>query len=153
MKFNLPLKILTVFVVTLLMLLILVYSLIGIIIHGPSKEASRLLVTTLMETSAAKFVPKLYLSDEEIEDIMGIVEESIDIEIDPALIALPKVEEPAGDETGDALPEQTENPVDSPEQKDDGIEIHDVKGDKSFYWHPRRWLWQRQERHDRLQND
>ena len=128
MKFKLPLKILAIFAVTLLMLLLLVYSLIGIIIHGPSKEASRLLVTTLMETSAAKFVPRLYLSDVEIEDIMGIVEESTDIEIDPELIALPKADEPSGDETGEALPEQTDKLPESSESTDDGIEIYDVKG-------------------------
>lgn len=131
MKFNLPLKILTVFVVTLLMLLLLLYSVIGIIIHGPSKEASRLLVTTLMETSAAKFVPRLYLSNEEIEDIMGIVEEATDIEINPGLIDLPlTADEPVGDETASHSPEQTEIPQDTePEPKSDsGIEIYDVKG-------------------------
>lgn len=131
MRFNLPLKILTVLVITLLMVLLLAYCVIGIIIHGPSKEASRVLVTTLMETSAAKFVPRLYLSDEEIEDLMGIVEESTDIEVNPGLIDLPLVKDnPITEQTDEVLPEQTEDLPndDAAPTPDDGIEIHDVKG-------------------------
>lgn len=127
MKFNLPLKILTVFLVTLVMVLLLIYSVIGVVMLGPSKEASRLLVTTLMETSAAKFVPRMYMSNEKIEEIMGIVEESVDINIDPALITLPNDEKV--EETGEVTSNIEEETSSSDEvTADGGIEIHDVKG-------------------------
>ena len=121
MKSSLPLKILAVVLVTLVMILLLLYCTIGVIVHGPSPEAKRMLVTTLMETSAAKFVPRMYLSSEEIEDIMGIVEESTDIEIDPALIALPDESnaEATGSESTAVVPDDTD---------DSGIEVYDVKG-------------------------
>ncbi len=41
----------------------------AVIIHGPSKTARNLFVTTCMETSFAKLFPPLYLSDSEIEQI------------------------------------------------------------------------------------
>lgn len=127
MKFNLPFKILTVILVTLVMILLLLYCAIGVIIHGPSPEASRLLVTTLMETSAAKFVPKLYLSDEKIDEIIGKVEESVDIKVDPALISLPSEGESTEAVTDNAAVTDTEPDVTS-EPQNDGIEIYDIKG-------------------------
>ena len=75
--------------VTVVMILLLAYSVVGVIMLGPSKEASRLLVTTLMETSAAKFVPRLYMSEKKIESIISRSEEAIDLEVDSALIDLP----------------------------------------------------------------
>lgn len=50
-------------------IVILFFSAMAVIIHGPSKSARNLFVTTCMETSFAKLFPPLYLSDNEIEDI------------------------------------------------------------------------------------
>lgn len=105
--------------VTILMLFLLLYSVIGVVILGPSEYAGKLLVTTLMETSAAKFVPRMYLSAERIEEIIGREEEATDIEVESALIRLPLRTEIAEDA-----------PV--PDAEDTGIEIHDVKG-ATFY--------------------
>ena len=127
MRFNLPLKILTVILVTLAMILLLLYFAIGVVIHGPSPEASRLLVTTLMETSAAKFVPRMYLSDEEIEEIMGKVEESTDIKVDPALISLPS-DDKADETNATQSAAETDVPDEAPVKEDDGIEIYDIEG-------------------------
>ncbi len=43
----------------------------AILFRGPSPAARDLAVATVMETSAAKFVARLYLSDEEIESILA----------------------------------------------------------------------------------
>lgn len=112
-------KILAVTLVTLLMLFLLLYLVIGVVILGPSEYAGRLMVTTLMETSAAKFVPHMYMSAERVQEIIGGGEEETDIEVEAALIKLPVREE--NDDTDAAVAED-----------DDGIEIYDVKG-ATFY--------------------
>lgn len=120
MKLQLLAKIGITVLITLVMLLLLVYSVIGVVMRGPSEYASRLLVTTLMETSAAKFVPRLYMSAEAVESIVSAEEEATDIEVEKALIKLPEKSEAAPDNEGG----------DSGE--DSGIEIFDVKG-ATFY--------------------
>ena len=110
-------KILAVTLITLVMLFLLLYSVIGVIILGPSEYAGKLLVTTLMETSAAKFVPHMYMSAEKVQSIIGGGEEETDIELETGLIKLP----------------QKEDVADSTFIEDnDGIEIFDVKG-ATFY--------------------
>ena len=100
--------------VTLVMLFLLLYCVIGVIILGPSNYAGRLMVTTLMETSAAKFVPHMYMSAKDVQDIVAREEEASDIEVESALIKLPvKTESAASDE-----PVTVEEP----------IELCDVKG-------------------------
>lgn len=123
MKANLLKKIGLIFLVTLLMLLLFAYSVIGVIMLGPSDYASRLLVTTLMETSAAKFVPRLYMSAEAVESIIGTEEEATDITVEKALIKLPEKNAPVIDD-----PDAPAAPV----EEGTGIEIFDVKG-ATFY--------------------
>ena len=105
--------------VTVFMLLLLLYAAVGTVILGPSETAGKLLVTTLMETSAAKFVPYLYLSAEEVEEIIAAEEETADPHFEPTLISLPKRTEAADD----MLPEDA---------ADSGIALFDVKG-ATFY--------------------
>lgn len=112
-------KILAVTLVTLVMLFLLLYLVIGVVILGPSEYAGRLMVTTLMETSAAKFVPHMYMSAERVQEIIGGGEEETDIAVEAALIKLPVKEE------------KNETDVTNVED-DDGIEIFDVKG-ATFY--------------------
>ena len=112
-------KILVVTLVTLVMLFALLYSVIGVIILGPSEYAGKLLVTTLMETSAAKFVPHMYMSAEKVQSIIGSDEEVSDIELETGLIKLPQKE-------------NTNENIEIVEESSDGIEIFDVKG-ATFY--------------------
>lgn len=62
--------------VLLLLLLLLAFAvsfLVGVcwvVFKGPSPAARDLLVVSAMETSAAKFVPRLFFSEEEIEEII-----------------------------------------------------------------------------------
>ncbi|MGN0688856.1 MAG: phosphodiester glycosidase family protein [Oscillospiraceae bacterium] len=52
---------------TLLFLLFFIMGTITVVFRGPSETAKGLLTTTLMETSALKFIPKMYFSGDEIE--------------------------------------------------------------------------------------
>lgn len=68
------------------LLLVLVGALacvLGTVFYGPSETACDLLVNSLLETSAAKFVPHLYFSEEEVAEIVArnavvVPEESTD---------------------------------------------------------------------------
>ncbi len=66
---NLFLRALAVAGTTLVLLLVLVMGAITIICTGPSPTARDLFVTTVMETSAAKFLARIYFSEEEIQAI------------------------------------------------------------------------------------
>lgn len=96
MKNNILIKITVFFLITAVMVLLLTYIVTGIVILGPSDSASRLLVTTLTETSAAKFIPRLYMSKARIENIINRSDESTDIFVNSELIDLPTNSETAG---------------------------------------------------------
>ncbi len=55
--------------ILLISIVILFFSAMGVIFHGPSKTARDIFVTTCMETSFAKIFPPLYLSNQTIETI------------------------------------------------------------------------------------
>ena len=65
--------------VTLLAVIVGFFAAVTVICKGPSTQAKGLFVTTVMETSAAKFLAKLYFSDEEIE---AIQQQNAVIEVD-----------------------------------------------------------------------
>jgi len=64
------LRILAVIGVTLLMILLFLYLVMAVVMKGPSSEAQRLFVLSTNETSAVKFLPKLYISEEKMESIL-----------------------------------------------------------------------------------
>ena len=57
--------------VTLLCIALLFYSIIGVILLGPSKDASRMLLEKFNESSATKFIPNLYMSKENADAILN----------------------------------------------------------------------------------
>ena len=62
-----------IFLLFFLFLLLLIFFLFGacwVVFKGPSPAARDLLVVSAMETSAAKFVPRLFFSPEEIQEII-----------------------------------------------------------------------------------
>lgn len=86
-----------------------VFSAMTIVCYGPSKAARDLFVTTVMETSAAKFLARIYFTDEEINSIILKNSAKTTAEItDEKLIDIPK------------------NTEISEEKKD--IEVIDIKG-------------------------
>lgn len=52
-------------------LLLFLYGAAGLLFRGPYPAVRALAVTTMLETSAAKFVPSLFLSDAQIEEILA----------------------------------------------------------------------------------
>ena len=59
-----------IFIVLGLVILFLLFFILGtitVVFRGPSETAKGLLATTLMETSAMKFVPRMYFSEKEVE--------------------------------------------------------------------------------------
>ena len=62
-----------IFLLFLLLLIFVVSFLVGVcwvVFKGPSPAARDLLVVSAMETSAAKFVPRIFFSEEEIQEII-----------------------------------------------------------------------------------
>ena len=55
--------------VTLLALVIALLGAVAVVCHGPSTQARGLFVTTVMETSALKFLARMHFSEEEIDAI------------------------------------------------------------------------------------
>ncbi len=57
--------------ITVLALLLFVIGVCWVLLKGPSPTARDMFVNSLQETSALKFVPHLFLSDETVEDIIN----------------------------------------------------------------------------------
>ena len=73
--------------VFLVMLLITVYSMGLLICYGPSKHAKNLFVTTFLETGQMKFVVSLFMSKDEIQEVVDSNSmTTFDEEIDNSLI-------------------------------------------------------------------
>ncbi len=139
----------TVIVVTVLVfLLTAAYGVMWILVNGPSPTARRLFVLSVKETSAGGFLADLYLSEEEINQILGTSggEEREEEKMDASLISLPKKDEEtpgntASPDGAESSPSQTpdelagEGNPQTPEQLEseeasplDGIEVVDVEG-------------------------
>lgn len=90
--------------VTLLAAVIMLLGVSYIFCKGPSPLASDLFVVTMMETSALKFVPALFFSQEEIAAIRARNTTAETFEItDESLIKIPAAEEIAADEKREPL--------------------------------------------------
>ncbi len=123
--------------ITLLAIVVAVYCIGLVITRGPSDDARQLFVLSMLETSAAKWVPSLFLSADEISEIKGngtpVADE--DVAIDPELIEIPKEESEnvsaeifesdmdlSEYDDSSVLPDTSEDDV------DDGIEVIDIVG-------------------------
>ncbi len=100
---------------------------------GPSRTVADLLTVTMLETSALKFVPRIYYSEPEIEAIvarnqLGEVQEEADTSL--IVIAQPTPEAPAPEVTPapNAADLITSEPTVPPLYEEDGISIFDVQG-------------------------
>ncbi len=106
----------TLAVILLLILCVLVFliSTIATVFHGPSDTMKNMLVSSFMETSALKFIPKVFFSDEEIDVIMHDNTEAYNAYI--ASLEAVEIEIPPKKE-------------DTSTSDDDGITIEDVYGE------------------------
>ena len=131
------------FVLTLLVALVIgLYSIMFVLAKGPSPAARDLFVRSVMETSAAKFLARMYFSEEEINEILDMGDDD-NIKTDPGMITIPggdknngeeETRPPFGtfetvgpDETGEQTPPET-TPPETAEPVDEGVEVIDIKG-------------------------
>ncbi len=111
------LRLLLVLLTGLLALVLALVIALGTIVHGPSQAARDLFVTTVLESGQLKFVASLFLSDEEISDIVSRTSmEQMDTNIDSGLI---QVSDGDAEESGEQYDEN-------------GIEIVEISG-STFY--------------------
>ncbi len=86
------LRILAVLLATLLLLVAFLYGVIYLLCKGPSPTAKDLFVMSTHETSAIGFLPRLALSQEEIEEILNRPAEQDLPHTDVSLISVPQTE-------------------------------------------------------------
>ncbi len=101
-------RVLIVFFTTLLLIIIALYMLMLVIAKGPSNWAKSKFVNTMNETSALKFIPKMYFTQEEIAEYVGSFRDNTTDEVtnaDLVTIAPKTVGQPAVDENGKIQPE------------------------------------------------
>lgn len=119
------------------------YSVMLVLAKGPSPTARNLFVQSVMETSAAKFLARMYFSEEEIDEILAVGEDE-DVKTDPGFIKIPnitgeddKTPPPFGnsgtvkpgavtDGSEESSQPETSEPVPG---NNDGVEVVDVEGD------------------------
>lgn len=114
-------KVLYFFIHTAIIVFALLLGAIFLLEKGPSPAATNLFVHTVKETSAMKFVAEIFLSDEEVAEIMTPAVETV-AQTDTSLINIPASEE--------IVPVQ-DNPYDEWAVNDpdgDGIYIKDIRG-------------------------
>lgn len=131
----------------LVALVIAAYSVMFVLAKGPSPTASTLFVRSVMETSAAKFLARIYFTEEEINVILSAGTDDDQI-TDPSLIQIPSDTDPAEtdqhypdtddtvttdtpdvpDTSGEASDTVTSAPDVIPPEED-GIEVIRVQGD------------------------
>ncbi|MCR4936210.1 MAG: phosphodiester glycosidase family protein [Oscillospiraceae bacterium] len=73
-------RILLVLLVTVLLLALLLVGVVFVALRGPSTTVQELLTRTLKETSAADFIPDLFLSEERVAEIMAYRDTETDTE-------------------------------------------------------------------------
>lgn len=129
-------------------LLIAAYSVMFVLAKGPSPTASTLFVRSVMETSAAKFLARIYFTEAEINEILsaGTGDDQI---TDPSLIQIPSWKDTASEtEDTDVNPDTDEttsdketsdttadssapitSDTDDDQTVDDGVEVIKIQGD------------------------
>ena len=95
------------FVRTLAALVLTLVIVLYTMFVGPSPTVCDMLTLSMMESSALKFVPYIFLREEQVNDILerGSVREP-DERVDTSLIVIPKTEETAADGNHDAAAEE-----------------------------------------------
>ena len=127
---RISLRSLSVLLAILFVIVVALCSIMWVLARGPSPTAQQLFVKTVKETSAVGFLADMFLSEEEIESIMGGEEPVAEFyDMDVSLITPPAPKPPAPDfePTDEAVP--VEDNIDEEENDDgSGIELHHVVG-------------------------
>lgn len=113
-------RIAIVIVTTLLMLVLFLFSVVFVLIKGPSKNAGELFTLSANETSAMKWLPKLFLSEEEHQAI-------INPQITPDTFVEFSTAKSISNNT-DTFSDSSDAQADSSANYTDEIEVIDIKG-------------------------
>lgn len=113
------LRVLLVFFTAVFVVLAALLGAVYVLERGPSEAARNVFVITCLETSAMKFVPNIFLSQEEVDEItaQNTIVESDEV-TDTSLVVVPERGQNAGAEEDD--------PAIDPDG--DGIDVIDVSG-------------------------
>jgi exopolysaccharide biosynthesis protein len=121
--------ILLIVLATVLLVAVFLLAVMGILIHGPSAEARRLFVLSVNETSALKFIPHIYLSNEKVEAILHPAEDDSPSSAGDVFVELPFENGVQGGEA--AVPGENAGQVvvsAEPAVGDNWLEVVDIKG-------------------------
>lgn len=114
-------RFLTLVSLTLLIAVVFLFAVCGVLTHGPSERARELFVLSMKETSAMKFLPHWFLSDETIDGIMNPQDDT------PAAVPFRELGfEPAEGET-ETPPEATPIVQISDQTSTEDIELIDIR--------------------------
>lgn len=119
--------------ITLLMMVVCLYSVMWVCVNGPSKEVRDLFVLSVRETSAGGFLANIYLSEAEIEEIEKSNTVAETDEITDTSIVVISTESQIDDEQIATSGEIAENYIvetsfDKEITIENGIEFHDIEG-------------------------
>lgn len=94
-----------------------------VLIKGPSPALKETFVNTMLETRRFRFIPNIFLSEEEVSEIQAGREQDKSIEFDSSLINLP-----SQDQTGEEGETTTQESKYPPDEDGDGIIFEEIKG-------------------------
>ena len=120
---------LLVLLLTLVMILILALGACAVLAWGPSGEWTRRFVATFDETSALKFVPRMYLSEDTVQSYLHPAAEAEPVDSEPPFTELAfedGTQAPAPAE--ETAPSAVVEPVVTHTEDGEWIEVVDVKG-------------------------
>ncbi|MBE6542597.1 MAG: phosphodiester glycosidase family protein [Ruminococcaceae bacterium] len=132
---TIAIRVAVVILTVLVLVLASAYGVMWILVNGPSPTAKRLFVLSVKETSAGGFLAHIYLSDEEIAEIVGSGKHSMEEEekTDTSLISIPdkESEDTQPDESDDIIIPSESDISESETQKETDTEKAemDTEGD------------------------
>lgn len=96
-------RILVVIITVALIAVFALYTFLAAVAHGPSDTMRNYLVQSAKQASATKWVPGLFLSEDEIEKILALGAEKVseEVDVDDPVIIVPGEETKDPDDTGD----------------------------------------------------
>lgn len=124
------LKFLTFFCITLVMLIIGLYSVMWICVNGPSTRARELFVLSVRETSAVGFLANLYLENDQIQAIEAANRAVVVDVTDTSLVTIQGSSEEKEETTlaGEQQPDVGAEQEEAAEKPEEPIEFHNVSG-------------------------
>jgi len=121
------LKAISALLVIILIIVIALCAAMWVLARGPSPTAQRLFVLTVKETSAMGFLANMYLSEAELDRIIGLPEQDEEFyDVDSSLITLPAPRPPQP--AAYLLDDAPEESMRDDEGLGDEIEMHNVVG-------------------------